>query len=46
VFLPLAAVLGILSGCRSSHDLEAFARRHRESLNQALGLNFKSTVHP
>ena len=26
---------------RSSRDLEAFARRHREPLNQALGLNFK-----
>ena len=39
--LLLAAVLGILSGCRSSRDLEAFARRDRESLNQALGLNFK-----
>ncbi len=35
------AVLGILSGCRSSRDLEAFARRHREALTQALGLNFK-----
>ncbi|MCP9889395.1 transposase family protein [Cyanobium sp. ATX 6A2] len=35
------AVLGILSGCRSSRDLEAFARRHREALNEALGLNFK-----
>jgi hypothetical protein len=35
------AVLGILSGCRSSRDLEAFARRHREVLNQALGLDFK-----
>jgi hypothetical protein len=40
-FLLLVAVLGILSGCRSSRDLEAFARRHRETLNQALGLNFK-----
>jgi hypothetical protein len=39
--LLLAAVLGILSGCRSSRDLEAFARRHREVLNQALGLDFK-----
>ena len=39
--LLLVAVLGILSGCRSSRDLEAFARRHREALNQALGLNFK-----
>ena len=39
-FLLLVAVLGILSGCRSSRDLEAFAKRHRESLNQALGLNF------
>jgi len=40
-FLLLVAVLGILSGCRSSRDLEAFAKRHRESLNQALGLDFK-----
>jgi hypothetical protein len=40
-FLLLVAVLGILSGCRSSRDLEAFARRHREQLNQALDLNFK-----
>jgi hypothetical protein len=40
-FLLLLAVLGILSGCRSSRDLEAFARRHREALNQALGLDFK-----
>ena len=40
-FLLLVAVLGILSGCRSSRDLEAFASRHREPLNQALGLNFK-----
>ncbi len=39
-FLLLVEVLGILSGCRSSRDLEAFARRHRETLNQALGLNF------
>ena len=36
-----ARQLGILSGCRSSRDLEAFARRHREQLNQALGLTFK-----
>jgi hypothetical protein len=40
-FLLLAPVLGILSGCRSSRDHEAFAKRHREALNQALGLNFK-----
>ena len=40
-YLLLVAVLGILSGCRSSRDLEAFARHHREALNQALGLNFK-----
>ena len=40
-FLLLVAVLGILSGSRSSRDLEAFAKRHREALNQALGLNFK-----
>ena len=40
-YLLLLAVLGILSDCRSSRDLEAFAKRHREALNQALGLNFK-----
>jgi hypothetical protein len=40
-FPLLVAVLGILSGCRSSRDLEAFAKRQREALNQALGLNFK-----
>ena len=40
-FLLLVAVLGVLSGCRSSRDLECFARRHRESLNQALGLDYK-----
>jgi hypothetical protein len=40
-FLLLVAVLGILSHCRSSRDQEAFAKRHREQLNQALGLNFK-----
>jgi hypothetical protein len=39
-FLLLVAVLWILSGCRSSRDLEAFAKRHREALNQALGLDF------
>ena len=39
-FLLLVAVLGILSGCRSSRDLEAFAWRHHKVLNQALGLNF------
>ena len=33
---------GDLSGCKSSRDLEAFAKRHREALNDALGLNFKS----
>jgi hypothetical protein len=40
-YLLLITVLGILSNCRSSRDLEAFAKRHREALNQALGLNFK-----
>ncbi|MCP9880684.1 transposase family protein [Cyanobium sp. A1C-AMD] len=40
-FLLLVAVLGILSGCRSSRDLEAFAKRHRKALNQALSLDFK-----
>ncbi len=39
-YLLLVAVLGILSDCRSSRDLEVFAERHREVLNQALGLNF------
>jgi hypothetical protein len=28
-FLLLVAVLGILSSCTSSRDLEAFAKRHR-----------------
>ena len=40
-FLLLVAVLGILSGCRSSRDLERFARRHRGALNEALGLDYK-----
>jgi len=40
-FLLLVAVLGIWRGCRSSRDLVAFARRHREALNQALDLDFK-----
>lgn len=40
-FLLLVAVLGILSVCRSSRDLEAFAKRHQEAFNQVLGLNFK-----
>ena len=40
-YLLLVAVLGILSGCRSSRDLEAFAKRHREVLNEVLGLNCK-----
>ena len=34
--LLLVAVLEILSGCRSSRDHEAFPRRHRQALNQAL----------
>ena len=40
-FLLLVAVLGIQSGSRSSRDLEAFAKRHRQEFNQALGLDFK-----
>jgi hypothetical protein len=32
-FLLVVAVLDILSGCRSSRDLEAFARRLPEALN-------------
>jgi hypothetical protein len=34
-------LLAILSGCRSSRDLEPFAKRHRAPLNDALGLNLK-----
>ena len=41
-FLLLVAELGILSGCRSSRDLERFARRHREALNQALRLEYQA----
>jgi hypothetical protein len=41
LYLLLITVLGISSECRSSRDLEAFAKRHREALNQALGLIFK-----
>ena len=40
-FLLLVALLAILSGCRSSSDLGAFARCHSEALNHALGMNFK-----
>ena len=40
-FLLLVTVLGILSSSRSSRDLEALAKRHRQALNQALSLNFK-----
>ena len=35
------AVLGIQSGCRSSRDLGAFAKRHHAVLNHALGLNLR-----
>jgi hypothetical protein len=42
-FLLLLALLGILSDCRSSRDLEALAKRHREVLNGALGLDFKGS---
>ena len=38
-FLLLVTVQGILSGCRSSRDLERCAHRHREALNGALGLD-------
>jgi hypothetical protein len=31
--LLLVAVLSILSGCKSSRDQEAFAKRHRKTLN-------------
>lgn len=44
-FLLLVAILGILSGCRSSRDLERFARRHRATLNLALGLDLKRWAH-
>lgn len=39
--LLMVAVLGIPSGCSSSSDLESFARRQREVLNEARYLNFK-----
>lgn len=39
-FLMLMAMLGSLSFCRSSSDLETFARRHRAALNQKLNLDF------
>ena len=35
-FLLLVAVLGILSGSQSLRDLERFANRHQDALNQAL----------
>jgi hypothetical protein len=38
--LLLVGMLGVLSACRSSRDLEAFAKR-REALDQSLGLNLK-----
>ena len=37
----LVEVLGILSGGRSSRDLEAFAKLRRQALNQELGFDFK-----
>ena len=40
-FLLLVAVLGILSGSKSSRDLEAFTKRHRQDFNQVLGMDFK-----
>jgi len=41
VVLLSVAVLGILLGCRSSHDLQKYPKRHCVVLNQAMGLNFK-----
>lgn len=38
-WLLLVGVLDIVNGCRSSCDLEAFAKSNRNALNQALGLN-------
>ena len=35
------AVLGILSGSRSSRDMGAVAKRQRQEFNQALGKEFK-----
>ena len=37
-FLLLVAVLGILSGCGSSRDLERFAKRHHQEFCGALDL--------
>lgn len=34
--LLLVAKPAIVSGCRRSRDLERYARRHREALNQTL----------
>ena len=41
-FLLLVAVLGILSDCRSSRDLEAFAKRHREAFKSGTGPGFQA----
>lgn len=40
-FLLLVALLATLSGCRSSRDLEALAKRYQEVLNQPMGLEFR-----
>lgn len=37
----LVAVLGSQRGSRCSRELKAFAKKHREELTQALGLNIK-----
>ncbi len=40
-YLLFVSLPGILSNCSSSLVLEALAERHREVLNQELGLNFR-----
>ena len=40
-YLPLVAVLGILSGCQSLRHLERFAIRHHSVLKEALGIELR-----
>jgi hypothetical protein len=37
----LLAILGILSGCHSTRDLERFASRHRMAFNGALDVELR-----
>lgn len=40
-YLLLTTVLGMLSDCMCSQDLEAFTKSHRKALNKALGRNIE-----